>query len=342
MRIAQIAPLAESVPPALYGGTERIVAALTDALVERGHTVTLFASGDSQTAAHLVPVTPQALRVSGVQDALPATLLALRLAFERAAEFDVLHSHVDFAAVPFARFLPTPVVHTLHGRLDLPEIQPLFAHCTEARLVSISDNQRRLVPDWGWIATVYNGIDLDHYTFHPHPGTYLAFLGRITPDKGVEEAIAVAHLTGLPLKIAAKVDPVDQDYFDATVRPLLAEPLVEYIGEVDESGKDGFLGQALALLFPIGWPEPFGLVMAEAMATGTPVIAARYGAVPEVIVDGQTGVICDSVQEMAIACGRIATLERAACRARVADSFSVARMVEGYEAVYRRVVDNVP
>jgi glycosyltransferase involved in cell wall biosynthesis len=224
MRIAQLSPLIEPVPPSLYGGTERVVAALTDALVARGHDVTLFASGDSQTAAELVGVTLQALRLAGVTDALPATLLALRMAFERADEFDVIHSHIDLPAVPMARFVRTPVVHTLHGRLDLPEIQPLFAHCTDARLVSISANQRRLLPEWGWVGTVYNGIDVDHYAFQPQPGEYLAFLGRMSPDKGIEDAIAVARLADLPLKIAAKIDPSERDYFESTVRPCWTIP----------------------------------------------------------------------------------------------------------------------
>jgi glycosyltransferase involved in cell wall biosynthesis len=338
VRIAQLAPLIEPVPPVLYGGTERVVAALTEALVDRGHQVTLFASGDSQTRAELVPVVPRALRLAGVTDALPAALLAARLALERADEFDVIHSHLDLVTVPFGRCFPAPVVHTLHGRLDLPEIQPLFAHCTDAHLVAISENQRRLLPDWGWLGTVYNGIDVERYTFHPRSGGYLAFLGRMSPDKGIEDAIAVARLAGLPLRIAAKVDPTEQAYFDGTVRPLLDEPGIEYVGEVPEEQKAAFLGQALALVFPIGWPEPFGLVMAEAMASGTPVIAARYGAVPEVLVDGETGIICDSIQEMALACGRVATLDRVACRARVASTFSHQQMAAGYEAVYQQLL----
>ncbi len=337
MRIAQLAPLIEPVPPTLYGGTERVVSTLTEALVERGHEVTLFASGDSQTSATLVSVTPEALRLAGITNALPASLLSLRMAFERAAEFDIIHSHLDLVPVPFGRFVPTPVVHTLHGRLDLPEIQPLFEYCTDAHLVAISENQRRLVPEWGWVGTVYNGINVDHYTFHPHPGDYLAFLGRMTPEKGIEDAIQVAQLAGIPLKIAAKIDPTERVYYDERVAPLLEGQGVEYVGEVTEREKDAFLGQALALVFPIGWPEPFGLVMAEAMATGTPVIAARYGAVPEVIADGETGIICDSVQEMALACQRVGTLDRAACRARVAERFSHTRMADGYEAVYRQL-----
>jgi glycosyltransferase involved in cell wall biosynthesis len=341
MRIAQLAPLAESVPPKRYGGSERVVAALTEELVRRGHEVTLFASGDSQTSASLVPVVPHALRSEGVVNDIPAALLAIRMAFERADAFDVIHSHIDYA-VPFCRFVQTPVLHTFHGRLDLPEIQPLFQHCRDAALVSISDNQRRLLPEWNWLGTVYNGIDLDHYALHPHPGRYLAFLGRISPEKGIEEAIAVARLARLPLKIAAKVDPADQEYFEDRVQPLLSDADVEFIGEVTEDEKGDFLGQALALLFPITWPEPFGLVMVEAMAAGTPVISARFGSVPEIVVDGETGIICDSLQEMALACERVATLDRSACRARVAEAFSVPAMVTGYEALYQQLAEGLP
>ena len=323
MRIAQLAPLVESVPPQRYGGTERVVAALTDELVRRGHEVTLFASGDSQTQATLVPVVPQSLRLTDVPDATPAHMLALDMAFSRAGEFDVIHSHVDFLGLPFGRLVSTPVLHTLHGRLDLPELQPVFRHFQEAGLVSISDNQRRLLPDWHWLGTVYNGIDLDAYSLHPKPGAYLAFLGRICADKGVEEAIQVAHLTGLPLKIAAKVDPADADYFATRVQPLLDGSLVEYVGEIREQEKDAFLGHARALLFPIRWPEPFGLVMVEAMASGCPVIASRCGSVPEVLVDGVTGFVCDSVQEMALACAQVTQLSRAACRLRQRSSLGL-------------------
>jgi glycosyltransferase involved in cell wall biosynthesis len=342
MRIAQLAPLTESVPPSHYGGTERVVAELTDELVRRGHEVTLFASGDSQTSADLVPVVPQALRLAGVPNAVPYHLTALSQALAQAADFDVIHSHLDVLALPFSSFVPTPMVHTMHGRLDLPEIQPLLAQCRDAGLVSISDNQRRLLEHCRWLGTVYNGIDLDRYTFHPRPGQYLDFLGRITPEKGIEEAIAVARLAGLPLKVAAKVDPVDQEYYESQIRPLFEDPLIDYVGEVTDAEKDAFLGQARALLFPIKWPEPFGLVMAEAMATGTPVITSRFGSVPEVIADGVTGILCDSVEEMALACARIESLDRSACRRRVEACFSMPAMVDGYEAIYQRLVAPSP
>jgi len=325
------------VPPAAYGGTERIVSWLTEELVRRGHEVTLFASGDSLTRAHLVPIVPRALRPAGVSDYLPATMLALAQAFARAGEFDVIHTHIDVPAVPGARLVRTPVLFTMHGRLDLPWLHTLFDAYPDLNLVSISDNQRRLLPAWNWLGTVYNGIALDDYTLHPRPGEYLAFLGRISPEKGVEDAIAVARLAGLPLKIAAKIDPVDRAYFEERVKPLLGHGAVEYVGEVTQREKDGFLGQALALLFPIRWPEPFGLVMAEALACGTPVVAGRFGSVPEVLEDGKTGFICDSREEMALAVKRIGALDRTACRAQVEARFSAQRMADGYEALYHRL-----
>ena len=347
MRIAQLAPLQESVPPAMYGGTERVASVLTEELVRRGHEVTLFASGDSVTSARLVPVVPLALRPLGVTEYLAATMLSIGRAFERAGEFDLIHSHIDIPALPFFRLVKTPVVYTMHGRLDLPWLRPLFDAYRDANLVSVSDNQRRLLPAWNWLGTVHNGINLPDYNFHARPGEYLAFLGRIAPDKGLEEAITVARMAGLPLKIAAKVDPVDQAYYEQRIVPLLADPLVDYVGEVDQRTKDAFLGGALALLFPIRWPEPFGLVMAEALATGTPVIAGRFGSVPEVIEDGVTGFVCDSVEEMALAVERVGELDRAACRQAALDRFSAAQMAGGYEALYgrltgQRTVDAAP
>ena len=342
MRIAQLAPLQESVPPAAYGGTERIVSWLTEELVHRGHDVTLFASGDSRTAARLVPVVPHALRPAAVRDYQPATMLSVARAFERAEEFDVIHAHLDVPAVPAARLVETPVVFTMHGRLDLPWLRPLVDAYPDLNLVSISDNQRRLLPAWHWLGTVYTGIPLQEYTFQPRGGDYLAFLGRLSPEKGVEDAIAVARLTGIPLKLAAKLDPADEDYYATRLEPLLRDPLVEYIGEVGQEEKDAFLGRARALLFPIRWPEPFGLVMAEALACGTPVIAGRFGSVPEVIEDGVSGFLCDSVEEMALAVERLDELDRATCRARVAERFSVARMADGYEACYQQVCRTGP
>jgi glycosyltransferase involved in cell wall biosynthesis len=334
MRIAQLAPLVESVPPQRYGGTERVVSVLTEELVRRGHAVTLFASGDSRTTAALVPVVPVGLREAGVRDPRPVDLLALGLAYERSDEFDVVHSHLDYPTLPFARRCATPSVVTVHGRLDLLDVHPVFEAFREAHLVAISQNQRRLLPHWHWAGTVYNGIELSHFTAHTRAGEYLAFLGRIAPEKGIEDAVAVAKRAGMPLKIAAKIDPVDEAYYHDHVRPLLAHPLIEFVGEVTEREKDAFLGRARALIFPIRWPEPFGLVMAEAMATGTPVIAGRFGSVPEVVEDGVTGFICDSLDEMVLAVRRLGEIDRAACRAHVEQSFSASRMADGYERIY--------
>ncbi len=338
MRIAQIAPLQESVPPQKYGGTERVVSCLVEELVRRGHDVTLFATGDSHTAARVVPVVEQGLRLAGIRDTGPSDQLALTLAYEQSGEFDIIHSHLDYQTLPFARLRPAPpTLITCHGRLDLLHIHPIFESLCEAHLVSISDNQRRLLPHWNWAGTVYNGIDIANYTFHPRPGDYLAFLGRISPEKGIEDAIAVAKLAGMPLKVAAKVDPVDQAYYRERVRPMLDHPLVEYIGEISEREKDAFLGQAMALIFPVRWPEPFGLVMAEAMAAGTPVIAGRFGSVPEVVEDGKTGFICDSLAEMVLAIRRLGEIDRQRCRIVAQDRFSAQRMARDYEAVYRRL-----
>ena len=339
MRIAQLAPLSERVPPELYGGTERVVSVLTEELVRRGHEVTLFASGDAITDARLVAVAERALRLDPtVADPYPYTMLALGMAFERAAEFDLLHSHLDYFALPFARLVRTPVVTTLHGRLDLSDLPAIFGAYPEAALVSISDAQRAPLPQANWLATVYNGIDLGPYPFRPEPGGYFAFIGRVAPEKNLEGAIAIARQTGIPLKIAAKVDEVDREYHEQVVRPLLDGRLVEHIGEIGEGEKGAFLGDAYALLFPVDWPEPFGLAMAEAMACGTPVLALRRGSVPEVVEDGATGFVRDTLEELAGAAERVPELDRRRCRERVEARFSAAAMADGYEAAYRRLL----
>jgi glycosyltransferase involved in cell wall biosynthesis len=340
MRIAQVAPLYEPVPPALYGGTERVVGCLTDELVRRGHDVTLFASGDSRTRARLVAPTARALRLDAdARDPLSSHILALAQVFERAADFDVIHCHVDYLAFPFARLVRTPTVHTLHGRLDLPFLVPLFRHFDDVPLVSISDAQR--VPlralELAWAGTVYHGIALDRYPYSPRGGDYLAFLGRIAPEKRVDLAIATARRVGLPLKIAAKVDPADREYFEREIRPLLGDPLVEFIGEIGDEDKPRFLGDALALLFPIDWPEPFGLAMIEALACGTPVVTRPCGSVPEVIVSGRTGFVVDTLDELVDAVKRISNIDRADCRRDVEARFTVERMADGYERIYRRL-----
>ena len=341
LRIAQVAPLYERVPPLLYGGTERVVACLTDELARRGHRVTLFASGDSKTLGDLVSPIERALRLDpSAGDPLAAHVLELAQVFDRASEFDLIHCHVDYLAFPFGRLVRTPTLHTMHGRLDWPYLAPLFRYLRGVPVVSISDAQR--VPlrglDVAWAGTVYHGLRIDQYPYDEDGGEYLAFLGRIAPDKRPDLAIAVAKRSGVRLRIAAKVDAVDREYFAREIEPLLDDPLIEYLGEIDERAKPEFLGNALALLFPIDWPEPFGLVMIEAMACGTPVIARPFGSVPEIVDAGRTGFVVDTLDELVDAVKRVRTIDRAACRRRVEELFTVERMVDGYEAVYRSLV----
>jgi len=274
-----------------------------------------------------------------MRDHIAYTMIELGKVSARAREFDIIHNHVDYLALPTARQTETPMVTTLHGRLDLPELQDVYAEFSEQYLVSISNAQRRPLCHARWLTTVYNGIDLRHFTLREGSGDYLAFLGRISPEKGVDRAIKIAQAVDMPLRIAAKVDPVDQEYFMAKIKPMLRDPRVEYIGEIDETHKDEFLGNALAYLFPINWPEPFGMTMIETMACGTPVIAMRHGSVPEVVVDGRTGFICRSMAEMIASVQKIDRLDRRACRVHVAQRFSVERMADGYEAAYRRVLE---
>lgn len=350
VRVAQVAPPFESVPPARYGGTERVVWTLTEELVRRGHQVTLFASGDSHTTARLVPVVDQSLwhRKPPFRDFAPFWALTLGKLLREIEGFDVVHSHLDFAGFPIARAHAPRVVSTLHGRLDLPELAPLYAEFRDIPLISISDAQRQPVPEAHWVATVYHGIDLDQYTFNPEPEPepYLAYLGRISPEKGLDTAIRVAIRAGLPLRIAARMplpftnDPnvrADRDYYENVVQPLLQGPEIAMIGQVAGDQKDAFLGHALALLFPISWPEPFGLVMPEAMACGTPVLALRQGSVPEVVEHGVTGFICDSEDELVEAVRRLGELDRARCRAEAERRFSAGTMAEAYERVYARL-----
>jgi glycosyltransferase involved in cell wall biosynthesis len=339
MRIAQVAPLTESVPPRLYGGTERVVAFLTDELVRQGHAVTLFASGDSHTLARLVPMWPEALRLGGTcRDFLSPHVLMVEEVTRCSREFDVIHFHLSALHLPSARRLPVAHLTTLHGRLDLPELASLYAAFTDLPNVSISDAQRQPLGDANWVGTVHHGLPTDLFHFHPAPGQYLAFLGRIAPEKRVDRAIAIATACGQPLRIAAKVDPADRDYFERDIKPLLDNPLVEFIGEIDERHKDDFLGHASALLFPIDWPEPFGLVMIEAMACGVPVIAFRGGSVPEVIDCGVTGFIVDTVDEAVQAVKAVEALSREQCRAVFERRFSVGRMASDYLQLYESLV----
>ena len=325
MRIAILAPLVEPVPPPLYGGTERVVSLLTEELVRRGHDVTLFASGDSRTAATLVPVCPRGLRLDPeVKDYAAYTLVALGEAYAQDGEFDLFHNHNDYLAFAMARLAQTPTVTTTHGRLDLQEVRRFYQLFPEQRLVSISHDQRKWLPDANWVGTVHNGIAVDHFRLRQTPGDYLVFLGRISPEKRPDRAIEIARDVGMKLVIAAKVDAVDRDYYEHAIAPLIQanRGLIEFIGEVDEHEKDEVLGNAYAYLFPIDWPEPFGLTMVEAMATGTPVIASRNGSVPEIVLDGVTGFVCSTFKELIEAVPKVASLDRVACRRHVERHFT--------------------
>lgn len=339
MRIAQIAPLAECCPPKLYGGTERIVSYLTEELVRQGHEVTLFASGDSRTQAKLVRCSDMALRLNpSVKDHTPYHVMMLDSVCERADEFDVLHFHIDLLHFAVIREFADRTVTTLHGRLDLPDLKPFYAAFPEIPLVSISRDQRRpLARPINWVGNVYHGLPRDLLPFNANPkDDYLAFLGRISPEKRPDRAINIAARAGMKLKIAAKIDPVDQAYWDETIAPMIAtHPNVEYIGEINEAQKAEFLGNARALLFPIDWPEPFGLVMIEAMACGTPVIAFRCGSVPEVINPGKSGFIVKTLEEAVDALGKVETLDRHHVREMFEKRFTVDRMAEDYLAIYR-------
>jgi glycosyltransferase involved in cell wall biosynthesis len=337
LRIAQVAPLSESVPPQLYGGTERVVAFLTDELVAKGHDVTLFASADSRTRARLVPCAPAALRLSGCREGLAPHVLMLEHVAAREAAFDVIHFHLAHVHFPLVRRLGTPTLTTLHGRLDFPELPALYEEFSDVPLVSISDAQRAPLPHAGWMGTVPHGLPSSLLTYHPEPGRYLAFLGRVSPEKRVDRAIQIAVACRQPLRIAAKVDPADQAYFEKSIRPLLDHPLVEFIDEIGDADKDAFLGGASALLFPIDWPEPFGLVMIEALACGVPVVAFRGGSVPEVIEHGRTGFIVESMDDAIAATRRVTTLDRAACRRSFEQRFTVERMAAEYVRLYEEV-----
>jgi glycosyltransferase involved in cell wall biosynthesis len=342
MKIAQVAPLYESVPPKCYGGTERVVSFLTEELVRQGHDVTLFASGDSRTAAKLVAGSPRALRLDErCVDKLVHHLILLERVFEQASEFDIIHFHCDYLHFPWSRRHPCCHVTTLHGRLNIPDLEPLYRKFAGEPLVSISDSQRQPLAYANWQATVYHGLPNDLFHFHDKPGKYLAFLGRISPEKRLDRAIEIAQRVGMKLKVAAKVDAADRSYFDEQISPLLRKyrSLVEFIGEIGDDAKDEFLGNAYALLFPIDWPEPFGLVMIEALACGTPVVAYRNGSVPEVIDDGVTGFVVQDTEQAVRAVERVASLSRAECRRVFARRFNVQRMADDYLTVYRRLME---
>ncbi|MCS6814101.1 MAG: glycosyltransferase family 4 protein [Cyanobacteria bacterium] len=343
MRIAQVAPLWERVPPPAYGGTERVVSLLTDELVRRGHDVTLFATGDSETLASLEPGCEQALRPLGVLPPEYAIYEQMQLSkvFQQANEFDVIHSHVDYVALPYATFSKTPVVHTLHG-IFTPLTEKIFSQHRRQNFVSISNSQRR--PDLGlnYVATVYNAVACDQFKFYDQPDEqpYLAFLGRMSVEKGPHLAIEIAKRTGWRLKMAGKIDYDNRSFFEREVAPLIDGKQIEFLGEADHHLKNELMGKAVATLFPITWQEPFGLVMTESMVSGTPVIAMALGSAPEVIAHGKTGFLCHSLEDCIAAVEKVSELNRYLCRAHVESHFSVARMVDGYEAVYHQVLDN--
>ncbi|HEY8459541.1 MAG TPA: glycosyltransferase family 4 protein [Blastocatellia bacterium] len=341
MKIAQVSPLYESVPPQRYGGTERVVSYLTEELIRQGHEVTLFASGDSITNAELVACCPRSLRTDpGCIDPLVHHYLMLEKVFSRASEFDLIHFHIDYLHFPLSRRSSAPQLTTLHGRLDLPDLTPLYREFHDMPLVSISDAQRRPLSSAKWVGTVHHGLPEDLFKFHEAPGEYLAFLGRISPEKRVDRAIKIARRAGMPLKIAAKVDKADRDYFEAVIKPMLDHSLIEFIGEVGGKEKEEFLGNAYALLFPIDWPEPFGLVMIEAMACGTPVIAWPHGSVPEIIKDGTAGFIVKEIDEAARTVARLTNFDRRRCRKTFERRFTASRMVNDYMNIYERLLEN--
>jgi len=340
MRIAQVAPLWERVPPPAYGGIELVVGLLTDELVRRGHEVTLFASGDSITLAKLESVHPQALRLdSAVKEYGIYEMLQLSRVYEQAAEFDIIHSHMGCAALPYGNLVKTPTVHTLHG-IFTPDNEKMFTHARSQPYVSISDAQREARLNLNCVATVYNGIDTSAYKFYekPQDSPYLAFLGRISPEKGTHLAIEIAKRSGWRLKMAGKVDAVDVEYFEKDIKPHIDGKQIEYGGEADHTQKNELIGGAVATLFPITWREPFGLVMVESMAAGTPVIAMELGSASEVIAHGKTGFLCHNIDEFVEAIDKAAQLNRHACREHVLQHFSVQRMTDGYEAVYQQIL----
>lgn len=338
LRIAQVAPLYESVPPKLYGGTERVVSYLTEALVELGHDVTLYASGDSTTKAVLRSVCRHALRLdkTSIDPHADHVYMAERI-YQDAGEFDVLHSHIDYGIFPLLRRMETPHVTTLHGRLDIPNLYNLYREFNDEPVISISDRQRMPLPWANWQRTVYHGVPEKLFKLHEKPGKYLAFLGRISPEKRVDHAIEVAKHAGIPLKIAAKVDKVDRDYYEAVIKPLLHDG-VEFIGEIGDADKSEFLGNALALMFMIDWPEPFGMAMIESLACGTPVIARARGSVPEVIEHGVTGYVVDNIPEAINAAKDISRISRKRCREIFEKKFTATRMARDYIAVYEKLI----
>jgi Glycosyltransferase len=340
LKIGQVAPLYESVPPKLYGGTERVVSYLTEELVEQGHHVTLFASGDSVTKARLVPVCDRALRLNETcEDQMVHHIGMLQRVLDECDQFDLIHFHIDYLHFPLSRLMRLPHVTTLHGRLDIPDLKPFYRMFSDMPVISISNEQRRPLPDINWVGNVYHGLAGDHFKPVYTPGKYLAFLGRISKEKGVDRAIEIAVRSGIPLKIAAKIDKSDQDYFEQNIKKLMDHPLIEYVGEITENEKQEFLSNAIALVFPINWIEPFGLVMIEAMACATPVVAWNRGSVPEVIEHGVNGFIVDNVDDAVEAVRNIGLIDRLECRRVFEDRFTATRMASDYIKVYSKVIE---
>jgi glycosyltransferase involved in cell wall biosynthesis len=340
MKIAQVPPLIESVPPKGYGGTERIVSFITEELMKRGHEVTLFASADSETKARLVPIAPEGLRmVSQKVDTLAYHFIQVDEVMRQSQEFDIIHFHNDYLHFPISRMYNYSHVTTLHGRLDNPGLSQLYNRYNDIPLISISNNQRQPIPDANWISTVYHGLPGNMYTAQENKDSYLAFLGRISIEKRPDRAIEIAKRTGMKLKIAAKIDNADKEYYES-IRHLFDDSLIEFIGEIGEDEKQEFLGNATALLFPIDWPEPFGLVVIESMACGTPVIAFRAGSIPEIIDEGITGFVVSSIDEAVDAVNKIQQINRSGCRKKFEERFEVSIMVDNYEKVYTRIIES--
>lgn len=339
MRIAQVAPLYESVPPRLYGGTERVVSWLTEKLVELGHQVTLFASGDSVTTARLIPCCKKALRTNpDCVDPLAHHLLMIEEVLNQAQDFDLIHFHVDYFHFIRSRREQVPCVTTLHGRLDIPDLVPLYREFREVPLISISKSQQKPLPWVNWIGNVHHGMPAAELRWHECAGDYLAFLGRVSPEKGLNHAIEIAIKAEIPLKIAAKIDRVDREYFEEKIKPMLDHPLIEFLGEIGPEDKGEFLGNAMAMLFPIEWPEPFGLVMIEAMACGTPVIAYPFGSVPEIILDGVSGFVVRKVDEAVQAVRKLSDFDRRECRRYFELNFTDDQMTSKYLSIYQKLI----
>lgn len=340
MKIAQVAPLYEAVPPRLYGGTERVIHYLTEELVKQGHDVTLFASGDSVTNAKLIATVDEALRLDpNCEDPLAHHIVQLEEVMDRQCDFDIIHFHTDYLHFPLTKRCKTPCLTTLHGRLDIPDLQPLYKRFPAQRVISISNNQRLPLPDANWLGTVYHGLPEDLHPLQPEEGKYFAFIGRISREKRVDRAIEIAIACNYPLKIAAKIDKTDQHYFEKHIAHLLEHPLIEFVGEINEEQKTTFLGNASALLFPIDWAEPFGMVMIEAMSCGTPVIAFNNGSVPEVLDEGVTGFMVNTVEEAIAAVAKLPKLSRAVIRKVFEKKFTACRMAKDYVRLYQSVVN---